>query len=57
MKKNSTKKSDEDELRNEYGPEFFRNMKPNRFATRPKLGRVNASASRVAAKRSKKRGS
>jgi len=55
MKKNSAKKSDEDELRPQYGPEFFRNMKPNRFATRPKLGRIHGS--RSTAKRVKKRDS
>lgn len=57
MKKSSAKKSDEDDLRNEYGPEFFRNMTPNRFANRPKLGRIHTSTVRAAAKRSKKRGS
>jgi len=57
MKKSSLKKPEEDELRAEYGPDFFRNMKPNRFAGRAKLGRVHVSRNRAAAKRAKKRGS
>jgi len=40
MKKHA--KPDDDDLRPEYDAEFFRNMKPNRFASRPKLGRVRS---------------
>ncbi len=42
MRKPATRKTDEDELRPEYDAEFFRSMKPNRFASRPKLGRVQS---------------
>ena len=41
MKKPS---SASDDMRPEYGPEFFTDLKPNRFAARPKLGRVHAGA-------------
>ena len=40
MKKHA--KANDDDLRPEYDAEFFRNMKPNRFASRPKLGRVRS---------------
>jgi len=55
MKKTSAKKSEERDLRNEYGRDFFRNLKPNRFANRVKLGRIRSG--RAAAKTVKKRGS
>jgi hypothetical protein len=32
MKKKSSPEALDDDLRPEYGPEFFRSMKPNRFA-------------------------
>jgi hypothetical protein len=55
MKKASTKKPEEDDLRDEHGAEFFRNAKPNRFAQRVKVGRTRPA--RAAAKTVKKRGS
>src|SRR4051812_44441113 len=35
-------KTNSDELRAEYGADFFRSMKPNPYANRPKLGRVRS---------------
>ncbi len=57
MKKQSGKDTNLDDLRSEYGPELFRNMKPNRFAAGPKLGRVHPSPAQSATKRSRKRDS
>jgi hypothetical protein len=42
-----------DDLRAEYGSEFFKDLKPNRFADREKLGRVHTverSAKRVSSR-------
>ena len=51
-----------DDLRPEYGPEFFKDLKPNRFADRAKLGRVRTPArsaklvsARAAGKKSSKK--
>lgn len=51
-----------DDLRPEYGPEFFKDLRPNRFAGRPKLGRVHPvmrsakrATSRPVAKKSRKK--
>jgi hypothetical protein len=47
-----------DDLRPEYGPEFFKDLKENRFADRAKLGRVPTdarSAKRVSARAARKK--